>query len=267
MRRLLVLLAGQSNMSGRDYAEKDDLTEIPGLLMMAKDLKWRPAVEPITRDRPFVGIFDFAGNKMETADPWDVVLPDDDSRRARGVGPGRTFGRLLLEANPGCEVGLLPMSIGGTGLVSWMPGGADTVDAKVHPYDDAIRTARVARKDGEIVAILWHQGENDASQMNLNYKSQLRTVIENFRRDLDLAESVPFIMGELGGFYDRKQISEKGIAMVDEAMHQLSAEMKGVYVVPAKDLGHRGDCLHFSREAAHTLGRRYFEKFSEASAR
>ena len=259
MKRLLVLLAGQSNMSGRDYAEKEDLVEIPGLLMMAKDLRWRPAVEPITRDRPFVGIFDFAGNKMVTADPWDVVLPDDDSRRARGVGPGRTFGRLLLEAKPDCEVGLIPMSVGGTGLACWFPGGADTVDPNCHPYDDAIRTAREAQKSGEIVAVLWHQGETDAARMNLNYKGQLRTVIENFRRDLDLSENVPFIMGELGSFYNT--IPEKGIAMVDEAMHQLAAEMKGVHVVPAKDLGHRGDNLHFNRQAAVTLGQRYFEAF------
>ncbi len=259
MKRLLVLLAGQSNMSGRDYAEKEDLVEIPGLIMMAKDLRWRPAIEPITRDRSFVGIFDSDGNKMVTADPWDNVLPDDDSRRARGVGPGRTFGKLLLEANPGCEVGLIPMSVGGTGLVSWMPGGVDKWDPIVHPYDEAIRTAREAQKSGEIVAILWHQGENDAAGMNLNYKGQLRTVIENFRRDLDLSESIPFIMGELGSFYNT--IPEKGVAMVDEAMYQLASEMKGVYVVSAKDLGHRGDNLHFNRKAAVTLGQRYFEAF------
>ena len=251
MKRLLVLLAGQSNMSGRDYAEKEDLVEIPGLIMMAKDLRWRPAIEPITRDRSFVGIFDSDGNKMVTADPWDNVLPDDDSRRARGVGPGRTFGRLLLAAKPGCEVGLIPMSVGGTGLVSWMPGGVDKWDPIVHPYDEAIRTAREAQKSGEIVAILWHQGESDRNAAASYY--------ENFRRDLDLSEGVPFIMGELGSFYNT--IDMKGVAMVDEAMHQLAAEMKGVYVVSAKDLGHRGDNLHFNRQAAVTLGQRYFEAF------
>ena len=33
---LLVLLAGQSNMAGRDVASPDDLREIPGLLRFAK---------------------------------------------------------------------------------------------------------------------------------------------------------------------------------------------------------------------------------------
>ena len=53
--KLLVLLAGQSNMAGRDYAGPDDLMAIPNLLMIRPDGKWQPAIEPITKDRAFVG--------------------------------------------------------------------------------------------------------------------------------------------------------------------------------------------------------------------
>ena len=35
--KLLVLLAGQSNMAGRGYAEPEDLTLIPDLLMIRPD--------------------------------------------------------------------------------------------------------------------------------------------------------------------------------------------------------------------------------------
>ena len=43
--KLLVLLAGQSNMAGRGYAGPDDLTVIPRLMMIRPDFKWQPAVE------------------------------------------------------------------------------------------------------------------------------------------------------------------------------------------------------------------------------
>ena len=71
---MLVLLGGQSIMAGRGEIEPEDREEIPGLLMINRNFEWVPAVEPVTADRPFAG-----------------------------VGPGRTFGRLLLEANPGCN--------------------------------------------------------------------------------------------------------------------------------------------------------------------
>ena len=87
---MLVLLAGQSNMAGRGEIEPEDREEIPGLLMINRNFEWVPAVEPVTADRSFAG-----------------------------VGPGRTFGKLLLEANPGCTVGLVPTAVGGTPISAW----------------------------------------------------------------------------------------------------------------------------------------------------
>ena len=56
-RMLLVLMAGQSNMSGRGVAGPDDLKAIPGVMALCPDGRWVPAIEPVTRDRPFVGTF------------------------------------------------------------------------------------------------------------------------------------------------------------------------------------------------------------------
>ncbi len=261
MKHLLVLLAGQSNMAGRDFAELDDITPVPGLVMMCKDKKWRPAVEPITRDRDFVGIYDQNGERINTADKWENVEPGETARRARGVGPGRTFGKLLLQSNPDCQVGLIPTAVGGTPLASWMPGGVDVSDPEGHPYDESIETAREALKEGEIVAVLWHQGESDAARKNINYKNDMKTVIENFRRDLNLDENIPFIMGELADFYTSVPMDE--VVRVNREMRELAAGVKGVYVVSAEGLSHQGDNLHFDRESAHELGRRYFECYSK----
>ena len=49
--KLLVLLAGQSNMSGRGYLTQEDITEIPGLTAIRRDFKWIPAVDPFNYDR------------------------------------------------------------------------------------------------------------------------------------------------------------------------------------------------------------------------
>ena len=52
--KLLVLLAGQSNIAGRGYAGPDDLEPVPRLLMIRPDHQWQPAVAPVTKDRPFI---------------------------------------------------------------------------------------------------------------------------------------------------------------------------------------------------------------------
>ena len=260
---LLVLLAGQSNMAGRDVAMPEDLTGIPGLFMMTRDFKWRPAVEPITRDRPFVGTFGADGEKVASVDPWDNIAPAEGGQ-VRGVGPGRTFGRLLLEANPGRTVGLIPTAVGGTPLAAWKPGGVDPWESGRFPYDEAIAMAREAMKSGTIVAVLWHQGETDASRNNPDYKADLREVISNFRRDLNLADSVPFLLGELGSFYEPR-ILEHAPA-IDGAMYELAEELPSVGVVATKDLTHRGDRLHFDTASAHKLGTRYFQAFRRMTA-
>ena len=47
----LVLLAGQSNMSGRGYLTENDIFEIPALTALRWDKVWIPAVDPYNYDR------------------------------------------------------------------------------------------------------------------------------------------------------------------------------------------------------------------------
>ncbi|MBQ9335707.1 MAG: sialate O-acetylesterase [Lentisphaeria bacterium] len=258
--KLLVLLAGQSNMAGRGYAGPDDLTRIPRLLALRPDLKWQPAVEPITKDRKFIGTFQATGEKIVGSDPFETVLPQGD-QKVCGVGLGRTFGRLLAEAEPERTVGLIPAAVGGTSIAAWMPGGVDDHDPGNHPYDVAIERARAAQKSGKIIAVLWHQGENDASKRTEHYTEKLRTVVRNFRHDLKLGLEVPFIAGDMASFY-RENIRE-GIGIVDDALECLAAEDPSFRVVRTKDLTHRGDNLHFNTESLHELGRRYFQVYLE----
>ena len=262
--KLLVLLAGQSNMAGRGYAGPDDLTEIPGLLMIRPDGKWQSAVEPITKDRPFVGTFQASGEKVVGNDPFETVLPEGD-QKVCGVGPGRTFGRLLAEKNPERIVGLIPCAVGGTSIGAWMPGGEDDWDPGNYPYDNAVKKAREAQKSGKIVAILWHQGETDSKLQTPDYTEKLRTVIRNFRKDLALEPEVPFIAGDMASFYEERIGAH--IAIVDGALEELDREDPFFTYVQTKDLNHRGDRLHFDTDSQHELGRRYFEAFQKFSGK
>ena len=261
--KILVLLAGQSNMAGRGYAGPDDLTAIPDLLMIRPDGKWQPAIEPITKDRKFIGTFSASGEKIESADPFETVLPTGD-QRVCGVGPGRTFGKLLAEANPGKIIGLIPCAVGGTSIAAWMPGGADDWEPGAFPYDNAVKKAREAQKSGRIVAILWHQGESDALKNTPEYLEKLRTVVQNFRKDLQLDEKIPFIAGDMASFYEERIRAH--IDIVDHALEILASESPSFRYVTTKDLVHRGDSLHFDTASQHELGRRYFEAFRQYSA-
>lgn len=256
--KLLVLLAGQSNMAGRGYAGSDDLTAIPGLVMIRPDGKWQSAIEPITKDRKFVGTFQASGEKVVSDDPFETVLPQGD-QKVCGVGPGRTFGRLLLQANPGKSVGLIPTAVGGTPISAWLPGGVDTYDPVNHPYDDAVKKAREAQKSGRIVAVLWHQGESDSVKNNENYLPELRSVIENFKRDLDLGDNVPFIAGDMASFYEERVSCH--IDIVDNALKVLAAELPFFRLVTTKDLADRGDKLHYDTPSQHIFGERCFEAY------
>lgn len=53
-------------------------------------------------------------------------------------------------------------------------------------------------------------------------KEDLRTVIANFRRDLNL-NGVPFLLGELGDFYEEK--IQKNVPDINGIMHELSQEL------------------------------------------
>lgn len=262
--KLLVLLVGQSNMAGRGYAEAEDLTAVPNLLMIRPDGKWQLAIEPITRDRKFIGTFTASGEKIESADPFETVLPQGD-QKVCGVGPGRTFGRLLAEAEPEKTVGLIPCAVGGTSIAAWMPGGQDDWDPENFPYDNAVKKAKEAQKSGRIVAVLWHQGESDAVRNTPDYLAKLRTVVQNFRNELCLGDDVPFIAGDMASFYEEKISANIGI--VDNALAALAAESSSFSYVTTKDLNHRGDNLHYDTASQHELGRRYFEAFQKFCSR
>lgn len=221
----LFLLIGQSNMAGRGTVEPEDRVPPPRVLTLNRAGAWVPAADPIHFDKPIAG-----------------------------VGLGRTFGLEIAAATPGVTIGLIPCAVGGTSIARWQPGAFDEA-TQTHPWDDAIRRAKLALQAGTLQGILWHQGESDAKRdLAPAYPAKLDALIARLRAELD-APAVPFIVGQIGRFAGKPWDADQ--QQFDRSLRELPARVPRTAYVSAEGLTDRGDRLHFDAASARELGRRY----------
>lgn len=231
----LFLLVGQSNMAGRGKVSDADREADPRVLMLDRDGKWTPAVDPMHWDKPAVV----------------------------GVGLGRSFGLALADAKPGVTIGLVPCAVGGSPIDSWQPG-AFYEPTKSHPWDDAMARARKALEAGTLQGILWHQGESDSTAaLAAAHEEKLHDLVARFRGELG-APTVPFLAGQMGRFADAPWTPEK--AFVDAAHRALPSKVARTAFVSADGLAHKGDKVHFNDASYRELGRRYAAAFLRLDA-
>ena len=219
----IYLLMGQSNMAGRGKLGPEDETPRPSVLVFTLDANWEAAVEPITHDKP--GML--------------------------GVGPGLSFGKVMAEKSPGITIGLVPCAVGGTPLKRWERGG--------DLYSNAVSRATLARRQGTLKGILWHQGESDSGNVTnaSTYGERLTKMIQDFRADVG-EPNLPVVAGQLGEFlYDRGPEHSPYARVVNEALAALPEKVPHTGCASSKGLAHKGDQLHFDAAAQRELGRRY----------
>ncbi|MFP6899368.1 MAG: sialate O-acetylesterase, partial [Opitutales bacterium] len=230
----LYLLVGQSNMAGRGKVEAQDKEPHPRVLMLTKQNRWAPAVDPLHFDKSVAG-----------------------------TGLGRTFGIRVAESNPRITVGLIPCAAGGSPISTWEPDGYHG-QTKSHPWDDAIKRAKRAIRDGVLKGILWHQGESDSRTGPAEvYEKKLHDLIARFRKELNAPE-VPFLAGQMGQFAERPWSDAK--KKVDAAHGGLPGKVKRTAFIASDGLGHKGDKVHFSAAAFRELGERYAKAYLEKFA-
>ncbi len=211
---MLFLLIGQSNMAGRGPIEAQDEVPHPRVFVQTKALTWAPAIDPLHHDKPALV----------------------------GVGLGSTFGRVIAEENPHAAIGLIPAALGGTSLDEWKAGGK--------LYSDAVARAKEAMKSGKLAGILWHQGENDATEKKAGtYVERFAVMIAQLRKDLG-AGDVPVVIGELGTFF-----ADGGD--LNAVLPEIPKRVARCALVSAEGLSDKGDKIHFSTPAYRELGRRY----------
>ena len=222
----LFLLVGQSNMAGRGVITPADRQPHPRVLMLNQAGEWVPAVDPLHFDKPTIV----------------------------GVGLGRTFGLQLAEANPGVTIGLIPCAVGGSPIDTWKPGVFYNA-TQSHPWDDALRRAKLALPSGTLKGILWHQGESDSSrELAPAYEEKLHDLIARFRAELR-APNVPFIAGQMGRFDESPWNEFK--TLVDHAHRALPRKVPHTAFVDSESLKHKVDKVHFDADSYRELGRRY----------
>ena len=225
----LFLLVGQSNMAGRRVVEAADKTPHPRVLMLSKDGKWGPAVDPMHFDKP-----------------------------AAGVGLGKTFGQVIADANPGVTVGLIPCAVGGSPIDTWKPGVFYSA-TKSHPWDDMVKRVNTALPAGTLKGILWHQGESDSkSELAPAYAAKLHDLVARLR-ELVKVPNAPFIAGQMGKFADMPWTAEKSV--VDQVHQDLPKNVPNTAFVSAEGLKHKGDKIHFDTASFRELGKRYAEAY------
>lgn len=218
------LMVGQSNMAGRGFLSDVEPIREKGLFSL-RGGRFFPLWEPVNYDRPFAGV---------------------------GLMP--MFAKLYKADNPEESVGLIPCADGGTKLEQWK------IDDVL--FDYAIACAKIAQKNSEIEAIVWHQGESDSKGENAqNYKERFLVMMEEMKKRLGL-ESVPVIVGGLGD-YLAPQEAYADYHVINKQMQELARENRGYYYVSAKGLTCNPDNLHFNAVSIRKFGERYYKVFKE----
>jgi hypothetical protein len=226
----LYLLVGQSNMAGRGVVTAADKIPHERVLMLNKAGEWVPAVDPLHFDKP----------------------------TAVGVGLGRSFADTVAAATSGVTIGLIPCAVGGSPIDAWKPGYFYNA-TQSHPWDDAMRRARLALQAGTLKGILWHQGESDSNREAAPaYEAKLHDLVSRMRAELN-APTVPFIVGQLGRFEGSPWNEFK--TQVDRAHRELPAKVPHTAFVSSEGLADKGDKTHFTAEAYREFGKRYAEAY------
>ena len=221
----LYLLAGQSNMAGRGTVEARDKEIHARVLTLNKMGEWVYAQDPIHFDKPIAG-----------------------------VGPGRSFGKVMADSDPSVTVGLIPCAVGGSGIDAWQEGAIFT-QTNSRPYDDALTRTRRAMKDGTLKGMLWHQGENDSNKdLAKNYQEKLVELFKRVRKEFDDPEFL-IVIGQLGQFESNPWTEYK--TNVDAAHKTIAENDPFTTFVSSDGLACGSDNIHFDSASMREFGRRY----------
>ncbi len=229
----LYLLIGESNMAGRGYIEEQDQIPLDKVYSLNKQMIWVRAADPVHFDKPNAG-----------------------------AGLARSFGIEMSQNYPNSLIGLIPCAVGGTSIDHWEPGVMHERTIS-YPWDNMIKRLRFAMQYGELKGILWHQGEADSNpEKCFEYKQKLMALVNRIRAEAK-NENIPFVVGELGKFFIKKNKEEHPemrtppATIVIKNTKEVVREFPKMGFVMSNGLESDGGNVHFNSESYRELGFRY----------
>jgi hypothetical protein len=229
----LILCIGQSNMAGRAKPTDEDRAVVANAYKLNRDNKWVVAKSPYHFDK-----------------------------KVAAVGPIDDFVKLYLKDHPGETVGVVPCAVGGSPLVTWTPAAKGRRGSNLRV---ALERAKAAKVNGKFIAILWHQGETDASkasaeQLSKYYPRDFKSMVEAVRAEIG---DVPVIAGEIGRWM-RKDGDHA--AKINPVIDALPKTVSNCAVASSEGLKNQ-DAHHFDRTSQRVLATRYYEEYKKCVTR
>jgi len=226
----IFIMAGQSNMAGRGVVEPPDTLSNSRILTINRDNEIIIAKEPLHFYEP----------------------------NLTGLDCGVSFARELIRHRNSITILLVPAAVGGSSSTQWL---GDSLHRNVRLLSNFKTRVEAVKKYGTMKGILWHQGETDASKLELirSYQARWLAVMKSLRDELG---DVPIVVGELGQFlYGREKNDYAMARMVNEQLAQLAVNGTRVAFVSSGGLNHKGDVLHLDSPSLREFGRRYAHAF------
>ena len=183
-----------------------------------------------------------------------------------------TFARAYINAGmleTGRKILVLRAAVGGTGFSDKRWGMEDDLYLKMM---EMIRTTLSMNPENRLVALLWHQGETDATHKATyeGHYANLMNLVNSVKTTFDV-ENLPFIAGDF--VQDWKSANLEICTPVVDAIRAVCRDIsRGGFVETDGLLSNaqampdnprsQNDTIHFTREAIYELGIRYFDCFT-----
>jgi hypothetical protein len=186
-----------------------------------------------------------------------------DNINSNSIGFAMIFGREYLKnglLEPGRQLLIIPCGKSGTGFHSgfWNRGN--------DLYNDAVIRVKSVLQSGhgnKLVAILWHQGENDVGYNK--YQSWLDKMILDMRNDINSSQIIPFITGGMVPLWvslDYTRIQQQKIIANTQYRISSVGYADPTFPFSIEDSNFK-DTIHYSAKGQREMGKRYFYVFSQ----
>jgi len=235
----LFLLVGQSNMKGRGLIDPKPTTHERNLFFHVREQQWYVSRDP-----------------LHSAGTPDLIDGSDNA----GTGPGMSFAMTLLDKYPEMAIGLVPGAAGGAPINSY----------KTELFDRSLKLMADGRQQSplktEIKAILWLQGESDATESGyVTYEEKLLDLVDRYRKALKNPE-LPFIACTVGSFiHPHKRFTRS--REINKILLGLPSKRAHTACIDARDLKvTTGDKLHYCKDAQIEIGKRFAAAYLKLSA-